>query len=230
MHLDGFSQFLSNISSEPIQVIDDSIALSNYVSIDLSSKNENLNHIDVSSSKVLETYIESYLKMNKAKVAFGGYHEIRDIYERSPYFKQESPEDQRNIHLGVDLWCTENTPVLAVLDAEIHSFQDNTNFADYGPTIILEHEIRSEVFYSLYGHLNRASLENLKVGAKLSQGQVIGHLGDALVNGDYAPHLHFQLIKNLQGNAGDYAGVCNKKDLKFFKDNCPDPNLLLKLK
>ncbi|WP_235869111.1 hypothetical protein [Polaribacter aquimarinus] len=42
---------------------------------------------DSSSSKEWEKYIESYLEKSDAKVAFGGYLEQRDLYDRSDYFK-----------------------------------------------------------------------------------------------------------------------------------------------
>ena len=160
---------------------------------------------------------------------FGGYLEKRDIYNRSEYFNKQSKENQRNIHLGIDLWCDANTAVLAVLEGEIHSFKNNTNHGDYGPTIILKHTVDDRVFYSLYGHLSEDSLKNLNVGDKVSQGEKIAVLGDNSVNGDYAPHLHFQLIIDMEGNLGDYPGVSSTKTLNYYKNNCPDPNLLLKL-
>jgi hypothetical protein len=42
--------------------------------------------------------------------------------------------------------------------------------------------------------------------------------------------LHFQIINDMQGKKGDYPGVSSKKELAFYKKNCPDPNLLLKIK
>jgi len=225
----NFSNFLSSILSEPIRVIDPSISLHEYIHIDLSSKNEDLTSFDISSSENWEKYIELYLKENNAKVAFGGYLERRAIYSRSSHFNQNNSENERNIHLGIDLWCKKDTEVLAVLDGEIHSFKNNTNFGDYGPTIILKHSIDSLEFYSLYGHLTTASIENIKVGDKVTKREIIGHLGNSIINGDYAPHLHFQLIKDLQSNFGDYPGVCSKKELEFYRENCPNPNLLLKL-
>ena len=60
--------------------------------------------------------------------------------------------DERNIHLGVDIWAKEGTKVLAALDGEIHSFKNNTNHGDYGPCIILKHQLEESVFYTLYGH------------------------------------------------------------------------------
>jgi murein DD-endopeptidase MepM/ murein hydrolase activator NlpD len=130
----------------------------------------------------------------------------------------------------MDLWITAGTPVFAPLDATVRSFKNNLNFGDYGPTIILEHKIQGVKFYTLYGHLSLESIANLKVGQTLIRGEQFATLGDANVNGDYPPHLHFQIIRDIQGFKGDYPGVCSKKDLQFYLNNCPDPNVLLKLK
>lgn len=219
---------LKNISKEPLKVIDKSLSFKKYIPISISSDNKELN-FDVSSSSEWETYITHYLKDKKADVAFGGYLEKRDIYNRSEYFTKQSKENQRNIHLGIDLWCKAETDVLSVLDGEIHSFKNNTNHGDYGPTIIIKHVINDKEFYSLYGHLSIESLEHLKVGQMVTQGEKIATLGDSFVNGDYAPHLHFQLIVNIEGYKGDYPGVSSIKTLDFYKQNCPNPNLLLKL-
>ena len=63
----------------------------------------------------------------------------------------------------------------------------------------------------------------------VKKGDIIATLGSAEVNGDYAPHLHFQIIRDMEGKTGDYPGVASARDLKHFQDNCPDPNLLLKI-
>lgn len=221
-------EFFKKISKRSLYVIDKEIPLSNYIPISIASTNRDLN-FDVSSSKEWETYLNNFLSKNQKEVAFGGYLEERDIYNRSEYFNKLSEENQRNIHLGIDLWCKAETDVLSVLDGEIHSFKNNTNHGDYGPTIIIKHVINDKEFYSLYGHLSIESLEHLKVGQKVKQGEKIATLGASLVNGDYAPHLHFQLIINIDNNKGDYPGVSSKKTLDFYKQNCPNPNLLLKL-
>ena len=195
-----FFSFLSQISVNGLSVIDTTILKSSYIPIDLSVTNQDLNSFDVSSSKSWKKYISNYLKKYNKQVAFGGYLEKRSIYNRSAYFSSQSEETQRNIHLGLDLWCNVNTSVLAAFDGVIHSFKNNTNFGDYGPTIILKHNIKNVEFYTLYGHLSLESIKDLKAGTTVKQGQTIAYLGDATVNGDYAPHLHFQLIKDLQGN------------------------------
>ncbi|WP_431135781.1 peptidoglycan DD-metalloendopeptidase family protein [Psychroserpens mesophilus] len=225
----AFSQFLSNLSNPPLHVLEPSMSKSDYVHLDLSVSNKSLERVDVSSSEKLELYIHNHKISNKAKVAFGGYLETRNIYQRSTYFKTSNPETERNIHLGLDLWIAAKSPVYTPLDGVVHSFKNNTNFGDYGQTIILEHNIKGVCFYTLYGHLSLGSIENLKVGEKVKQGDQIATLGDATVNGDYPPHLHFQIIKDMQNYVGDYPGVCSQQDLEFYSNNCPDPNLMFRL-
>lgn len=220
--------FLNNISQKPLHVVDTSIPFSEYIPISIAASNKELS-FDVSSSKEWEAYLENYFSKYKKTVAFGGYLEVRDIYSRSEHFNKLSEENQRNIHLGIDLWCDAGTDILAVLDGEIHSFKNNLNYGDYGPTIIVKHSIEGNEFYSLYGHLSLESLENISVGTKVKKGEKIGTLGDSSVNGDYASHLHFQLIIDIEDYKGDYPGVSSKKNLDYYKENCPNPNLLLKL-
>ncbi len=222
------TELLKNISQEALPVIDATITFNQYVPISIAASNKELK-FDVSSSTAWEAYLNNYLLKYDKMVAYGGYLEVRAIYNRSEHFNKLSVEDQRNIHLGIDLWCAAGTDVLAVLDGEIHSFKNNTNYGDYGPTIILKHIVEGKAFYSLYGHLSLASLENISVGKKVKKGGKIGTLGDSSVNGDYAPHLHFQLIIDIKDYYGDYPGVSSKKTLDFYKQNCPNPNLLLKL-
>lgn len=225
----SFPKFIQSLSHSFIPVIDSNFSKEQYTFIDLSIDNKKLEVVDVSSSKAFEEYISTYLALNEAKVAYGGYNETRGIYNRSEHFNQQNPETERNIHLGLDVWCDAETSVLVPLTGTVHSFQNNKNFGDYGPTIILKHVVQDVIFYTLYGHLTVKSIENLEIGKRFEIGDVLATLGDASVNGDYAPHLHFQIIKDLQGNIGDYPGVSNKRDLAHYLENCPDPNLLLKI-
>ncbi len=229
MNNNHFTTFISSLSQSFIPLISSEFSKEEYIAIDLSKNNEDLATIDVSSSKAFEEYIALYLIRNKAKVAYGGYNEVRNIYRRSTHFNQLDPETERNIHLGIDVWCDAKTEIMAPLDGKIHSFKNNNHYGDYGPTIIVEHTFDEITFYTLYGHLTLDSLINLEIGQKVKAGEIIARLGDASVNGDYAPHLHFQIIKDLQGNIGDYPGVSNKKDLSFYLQNCPDPNVLIKI-
>ncbi len=224
-----FESYINNLSQSFTPVVSTEFSENDYVPIDLSENNSDLSKIDVSSSKAFESYIAEYLYRKKAKVAYGGYNEARGIYRRSEHFNEQDPETERNIHLGIDVWCDAGTAIIAPLKGKIHSFKNNANYGDYGPTIILEHTFTELTFYTLYGHLTLDSIKDIKTGEAVNAGDVIAYLGDATINGDYAPHLHFQIIKDLQDNFGDYPGVSNKKDIHFYLQNCPDPNLLLKI-
>ncbi|AUC82098.1 peptidoglycan DD-metalloendopeptidase family protein [Lacinutrix sp. Bg11-31] len=229
MNSTDFKTRLAALATQNICVIDASISKSDYTPIDLSEANTDLQNFDISSSKDWDTYITNYLNKRNKKVAFGGYLEKRGIYNRSDYFNNPNPETERNIHIGLDLWIAAETSILAAFNGEVDSFNDNTNYGDYGPTIILKHELDGFVFYTLYGHLSRESLSNLKVGEKISQGQAIAYLGRAEVNGDYAPHLHFQIIIDIQDKVGDYPGVSSLIDLDFYKENTVNPEAVLGL-
>jgi len=213
---------------ENIKVIDDSIPYSQYIPIDLSVSNLELSQIDLKNPNDFETFIENYLDKNKAKVAFGGYNEVRNLYKKTSLFNDEQA-DERNIHIGMDLWIKAGTPVLAALDGTVFGFDYNTGAGNYGPTIILKHTIENQTFYTLYGHLSVESIEDIEIDTFFKKGQQLASLGDSSVNGGYSPHLHFQIIKNIEDNFSDYPGVCSKKNLSYYLENCPNPNLLLKI-
>jgi len=214
---------------EKSTVIESSIPYSKYTPLDLSISNQELSKIDMADSKAVEIFIENHLQINNAKVAFGGYNEERNLYKSSAIFNDDQNEE-RNIHIGMDLWIKAETSILAAVDGEIYGFDFNTGKGNYGPTIILKHSFENQIFYTLYGHLSVESIENIEIGTRFKKGQKVATLGDSSVNGGYAPHLHFQIIKNIKDYSGDYPGVCSKKDLAYYLENCPDPNLLLKIK
>ncbi|MDI9257757.1 peptidoglycan DD-metalloendopeptidase family protein [Flavobacterium sedimenticola] len=215
--------------TQAAKVIANHIDYTDYVALDLSVTNEKLALQQLNASKDYEHYIQQHLDQHQAKIAFGGYNEIRNLYERSTVFKKENT-DERNIHIGLDLWMNEAAPIYAALDGTIHSFQNNDALGDYGPTIILQHEIEGYLFHTLYGHLSLDSLNNKKAGQAVAKGERIATLGLPPINGDYAPHLHFQIIIDMENKQGDYPGVCSSKTLAHYLRNCPDPNLLLKIK
>lgn len=200
-----------------------------YVWIDLSKFNAELLKVDVTDTGSFSTYIQEYLTLHNAKVAIGGYQEHRNIYKRSAVFNND-PSEERFIHLGIDLWTSAYTPIHAPLKGVVHSFKNNKGLGNYGPTIILEHQLKKQVFYTLYGHLTKDSLDHLMVGEKIDKGEMFGAIGNHPSNGDYPPHLHFQIIKDLGGLNGDFPGVTSLNNLKKDLQNSLDPNLILKIK
>jgi murein DD-endopeptidase MepM/ murein hydrolase activator NlpD len=213
---------------EAAKVIAPEIKYSEYVALDLSVTNKELQVYDLNTAHDYEVYIQQHLHKNRASIAYGGYLERRNLYKRSAVFKNET-SNERDIHIGLDLWMNEQAPIFAALDGTIHSFQNNDALGDYGPTIIVEHQMEHYKFHTLYGHLSLESLIDKKVGDSVQKGAQIATLGLPPINGDYAPHLHFQIIIDMQNKKGDYPGVCNQNELEFYTKNCPDPNLLLKI-
>ena len=221
------SRQLKMLKSSTI-LLDSSTSKGTYCPINLSIANIELNNYNIQNPTQCQSYITTILKKNSAEVAFGGYLEKRNIYGNKANFRNHG--NQRNIHLGIDFWTQAGTKVLAPLDGIIHSFQNNKTHGDYGPMIILKHEYSDFTFHTLYGHLSVESLENLHVGMSFKRGDTLATLGTPDINVNYAPHLHFQIIADMEGKEGDYPGVCAIDSLDFYSKNCPDPNLLLQIR
>lgn len=193
--------------------------------LDFTAKNPLIAVADLQNTEIFAGLVQEMLAKQKATVGVGGYLENRDIYRRSGHFSNGS--ENRSIHLGVDIWMPAFTPVLAPLSGTVHSFKYNANFGDYGPTIILEHELEGTLFYTLYGHLTHTSLLMLTPGQEIKKGEEFTQIGPYPENGDWPPHLHFQLIADMHGFSGDFPGVCAPSELEKYTSLCPDPNLIL---
>lgn len=181
---------------------------------------------EIADTKLFSDYVTRTLKTHKATYGIGGYKENRTLYRRSELF---AGEETRSLHLGVDIWGPAGTPVYAALGGMVHSFAYNDNFGDYGATIILLHQLETIAFHTLYGHLSLADISTLREGAYINRGQVMGHFGEPAENGNWPPHLHFQIIHNLYLKEGDYPGVCTISEAESYLDNCPDADLILNM-
>jgi murein DD-endopeptidase MepM/ murein hydrolase activator NlpD len=111
----------------------------------------------------------------------------------------------------------------------VHSYAFNKNFGDYGATLILLHQLDTVTFYTLYGHLSLDDIARVTEFQYVIRGQVIGHFGKPEENGNWPPHLHFQVIRDMETYKGDYPGVCKFSEQKKYLANCPDPDLILNM-
>lgn len=193
----------------------------NSIAIDLSATNREFAGL---RGTEWDRAIESKIENAGAVAAVGGYLEQRAVYADTPNFAGEA---ERNVHIGVDVFMPAGTPVRAPLAGEVHCFANRQVAGDYGPVILLRHELDGMVFHSLYGHLSEASLAGLRRGMGVVTGAKIAEIGARPRNGDWPPHLHFQLIRDLQGLDDDYPGVARAADLDFYRLNCPDPGALI---
>lgn len=191
-----------------------------YVELDLSEKNPAL------TPATTENFLNYHLTMlatHQVDLTIGRYAEKRSIYQTDLFLGKNA----RNIHLGVDLNVPVNTPIYAPLAGSVHSLNNNDSAGDYGPTIILKHQLDNQVFYTLYGHLSLADLSGCEPGQPIKHGGIVGHTGDATVNGGWPSHCHFQVIQDIGDHVGDYPGVCSETELSFYLGNCPNPYVFL---
>ena len=199
----------------------------NSVLIDLSNSNQSPLFLNISDNNGLDSYIKSEILNHQAQFGIGGYLEHRTVYQQFSHFEVEGAP--RCIHLGIDVWCGAGSKLYAPFNSYVHSLKINNLPGDYGGTIILEHQIEKITFYTLYGHLSHSSMNLLKAGDFIEKGCCFAQLGDEIENGGWPPHLHFQIIKDMQGLKGDYPGVVTLENLPKMQLNCPDPNLIFKL-
>jgi len=195
------------------------------VVFDFTDQSRDFAHIDINdvagfTERLFERIVDAELP-----VGVGRYDEDRMIYRHSPLFDGEA--ERRSIHLGIDLFVVEGTEVMAPLEGHVHSVADNSGLGNYGPTVILEHAIGGLRFWTLYGHLGRPSVIRLGLGEPLEAGEEFAAVGDHSENGNWPPHLHFQIIADLMGRSGDFPGVAAPSERERWLEISPNPNLIL---
>lgn len=182
-----------------------------------------------SETAALTETIFATMKSAGADVLVGRYEEARPLYS-SPIFGGEgSPVDERRtIHLGMDLFVESGSPVHAPLDGTVHVVANNAQPQDYGPLVILRHATSDgDEFFTLYGHLGEDALDATSPGDKVSRGQRVGSVGTPPSNGDWPPHLHFQIVVDLLDMNADFPGVGYASQRNVWRDLSPDPNIIL---
>lgn len=165
------------------------------------------------------------------KIWLGYYHEPRLIYAEPAFRKGPyKASNRRTVHLAVDAFAPAGTPMFAPLAGEVFVVENRTGHLDYGGVIILRHVTPAgDPFYTLYGHLNPECCSRLKVGDQIEQGAAFCRLGDASMNGGWAPHVHFQLALTTQGIEADWPGVGDPDEMYLWRALCPNPAALLNL-
>ncbi|HEY2460297.1 MAG TPA: aminotransferase class III-fold pyridoxal phosphate-dependent enzyme [Candidatus Acidoferrum sp.] len=247
-------KFLAANASSAASVLDVDLHSAPSLVFDLSVGSAFLpSDLTAASALKFSEKIFAEIKCNAVKVGIGRYDEPRLLYS-SPLFaareKQQAtavPGERRTIHLGVDLFVAPGSSVRAPLDGTVYTFADNAAVLDYGPMVILRHEIKSQSdastaelsaaarlergdeFFTLYGHLSKATLSNLRAGQKFPRGEKFAEIGEITENGGWPPHLHFQIIADLLELDKDFPGVAAASQRAIWKSLSPDPNLLLRI-
>ena len=227
-------------NSEPILNFSKKIQLfksqqfGNLFDFDLNNVNKKIVNFDKSSfllktnpsNKKLDNLVEKFLQKN---IGIGLYKEKRKVYKSNHYISSLNPLKRRDVHLGIDIFVEENTPIKSPLNGKVIILHNNNFKYDYGPTVILEHKINNYFFFTLYGHLSKKCLKKLKVGQIVKKGEWIGEIGDYKINGNWPPHLHFQIMTSLLNEVDNFPGVGEEYLLKIWEQISPDPNIVLQI-
>jgi murein DD-endopeptidase MepM/ murein hydrolase activator NlpD len=200
-----------------------------FLHLDFTEQNTELSPEILNNTDLFIKYINTKLQEAGVRYGIGGYNEHRNIYARSRIFDTADGEEPRRLHLGIDIWGKPHTKVMAPLDGIVHSFGFHNDFGDYGATIILTHNLEGKSFHTLYGHLSLNSIKNIQEGDRVKKGDVFGEFGLPFENGHWPPHLHFQIILDMDRNKGDYPGVCKFSEKESYLANSPDPDLILQM-
>jgi 4-aminobutyrate aminotransferase-like enzyme/Ser/Thr protein kinase RdoA (MazF antagonist) len=161
----------------------------------------------------------------------GSYGEPRAVYIAPAFRTGDGPiADRRSAHIGVDVFLPAGTPVHAPYEGVVDTVEFRETRLDYGGMVVLRHQTpEGDAFWTLYGHLSRATAASLRAGQRIARGERFGELGDVTENGGWDPHLHFQLAMLTDGMEGDWPGVADPDDLATWKAICPNPAALLNL-
>jgi len=161
----------------------------------------------------------------------GAWAEPRLVYT-APAFR-EGPwkaSDRRTVHLGVDVFVPAGTALFAPLEGTVEALGVRPDPLDYGGVVVLRHESAAGTpFFTLYGHLAPHSFAHLSRGDRVARGQAFCALGDASLNGGWAPHAHVQLALSSEGVTTDLPGVANPERMELWSRLCPNPAALLNL-
>jgi len=128
--------------------------------------------------------------------------------------------------MGLDIGGPVGTPVHTFADGKVHCYGYNPEEGDYGHVIIIEYKIKQTSVWALYGHLDAKSCGYKYKGMEVKKGEVIGWFGSEKENGNWPPHVHFQL-SFVEPKTHDLPGVVSMQDHAKSEKQFPDPRLVL---
>ena len=150
-----------------------------------------LQQIDISDLQVVRNYFEGLFKVQKCNCILGPFGEERFAMLES-FGCQHMLDEQRVVHLGLDLITMAYSQVTTPLTGRVVLSQNEAGPGQFGGTVVLESEHQGKNIHLLFGHLDPELLPPL--GAEIQKGATVGKLGSKEVNGGWLEHLHFQVL------------------------------------
>ena len=194
--------------------------------IDLSVASPDAAHLATLEDAGFDRWCEDVIAGAGADFAMGPYGEERGIYKGEAFAMAEG---RRSTHIGIDLFAPAGEQVRAPFAGKVAFLLDDAVPYGFGPTVLLEHDADGVTFWTLYGHLERSSWALLLPGQAIAKGQPFAAFGARHENGNWPPHLHFQIVTDHLGLEGRMHGVGLARDWQIWREIAPDPSVILGL-
>ena len=191
---------------------------------DFSSNNPKTMAYDTKNFARFQEQIFAELEAAGAKWGIGKYLEERkNLLIEFP----QMIEEKRYYHAGLDIVVPGGWTLYAPLDGIVYRTGFDEGQGNYGGCIIIKHEVLSNSFYSLYGHL--VSGFKVKEGEKIKQGEPFGETGSYKDSGGWFTHTHLQILTERAVQEGRaLQGYVTLEDLENIEAIFPSPYLLFR--
>ncbi len=228
------TQWLKSNSAQIASIVEGDLASGPLLILDTSVSSPDLpSPAQLTGPEYITKQILRAIEDNGCIAAIGKYDEYRLIYSSDEFIDQTS--HRRTLHLGIDIFMPAGSAVYAPLAGKVFGVANNSTPLDYGGTLILEHEfsvasksgMETIKFHTLYGHLKPDSITKHSLGTGIEPGQRIAEMGDIYENGNWPPHVHFEIITDLLGQTSTFVGVGTHEHRNVWMSLCPDPNVIL---
>lgn len=159
---------------------------------------------------------------------YGGWMEDRSIIWSDTYLKDTGAF----LHLGIDITVPAGTLVHAVASGEIlHVGTDVPFVGGWGGHVVQRIVYQGKSCALIYAHLGTIQATEKTVWEK---GSEIGAVGDKDENGHWSPHLHVQIVRDIEGVTDwqrflddEIDGYGKVVDIADWARRCPDPTSLI---
>ena len=222
-HAPRIERWLERNAHDFAAVIRPGIAKPKVLALDLTATGPDWSALDADGA---ERLIDEQVAQASADFAIGLYGEDRAVYKGDAY-ETGSAGARRTVHLGIDLFAPAGEPVHAPFAGTVAFIHDDAVAFGFGPTVLLEHRTdEGDVFWTLYGHLSRQSVQKLSLGQPIAKGEAFATFGAAAENGNWSPHLHFQIVTDHLGLEGRMHGVGVRDHWQVWRGVSPDPSVV----
>jgi 4-aminobutyrate aminotransferase-like enzyme/Ser/Thr protein kinase RdoA (MazF antagonist) len=225
-HAARVERWLERNAHDFVAVIRPAITKPRVLALDLTAASPNAAAWATLDADGAECLIEQRAAEAGADFAIGLYGEDRTIY-KGDAFDIGAAGARRTVHLGVDLFGPAGEPVHAPFAGHVAFIHDDAVAFGFGPTVLLEHRTDGgDVFWTLYGHLSRQSVQKLSLGQAIARGEAFAAFGAPSENGNWSPHLHFQVVTDHLGLEARMHGVGVGDQWQVWRAVSPDPSVV----